>query len=262
LLLNCAAGSWWNQLEVGDAEAAKKVLVRQYPHYRELLDKTTNETTVECSASKGARANGRAVGVTVDEVAGQVTRIADRLQFINEALALPESGFYEALDLVKLEAIGYVVGSLADHVEGENSDPDEAAHAFLADFRERARVIAAACFEAQTKLDGHRGKRGPAPYDWFDPVTAAVVLICERNGIKKSISTDRITNEKGGRFLEVAERIEQLLPLEMCALTRDALAKRLVGSQKRLREASKSPPKKKNVANGTRARSGGSCWKD
>ena len=135
----------------------------------------------------------------------------------------------------------------------------EDGRAILIQFVRDAAKITGACVSLMAQTKQAASKRGPGshvPYDFF---VEAVMQICEKNGIRPTISTDRISSKRGGRFLEIAKRLELLLPPPMRSPSDEALAKRLVRSRSRI-EASYHFQKKMKCA--TSRNSNGSKLKD
>jgi len=155
----------------------------------------------------------------------------------------------------------------AVHALGWHEDPDEfldgqcnfpilihllaqrLPRADLVRFVREAGTISRAVSSLAREIETNKAKRGPTshvPYDFF---VEAVLEICERNNVKATISTNRVTSERGGRFLAVAKRLEFLLPQPMRSPTNEALAKRLGRSQERIRKGrSGSRPRSQDSA--------------
>jgi hypothetical protein len=91
--------------------------------------------------------------------------------------------------------------------------------------RSQPKLIADACRRADARLDAIREKPGGWAMDWSG-FRRVVELVANRNGIKPTIIVTR-DREVQGRFIEIAEAFERLLPRYMRSNTRDALAKRL-----------------------------------
>ena len=146
--------------------------------------------------------------------------IADSLNVALHHLA-SLSGSYSVLSLIQ--------GRLAQEREIGSS---VRVYFFLQDFLStRSALFQRAVRDAETTLRPMTNRRGQRSYAWYDFFVEGVLLICERNGIKPTISTNRSNWKRGGRFLEIAERIEQVLPVGMRSPNRQALAQRLKRSR-------------------------------
>jgi hypothetical protein len=105
---------------------------------------------------------------------------------------------------------------------------------FLEDTTEKLCVLSRALRSVETCLRRAADRR--RRYAWYDTFVSGVVEICEINGVRASISTDRITWQRGGRFLEITEKLERVvLPISMRSPNREALAQRVRRSRKRLK---------------------------
>jgi hypothetical protein len=115
-----------------------------------------------------------------------------------------------------------------------------AAYFYFQDFNEKVRTVSRAVRDIGNTLRQTAFKKGQRSYAWYDDFVAGVILICESNGIKATISTNRVNSNPGGRFLEIAERLERILPFGMRSPNRQALAQRLKRSRRRIKEQSVS----------------------
>jgi len=113
-----------------------------------------------------------------------------------------------------------------------------AAHAYLADFGDRAAMIASACRSAAKRLEPIKGKGGKHRYDWYDEFTAVLVEICKQNKIEPTVGLDRVTGEAVGVLSAVASAFERLLLPSMRSRTPSAMVKRLQRSLKRIGQKS------------------------
>jgi len=96
----------------------------------------------------------------------------------------------------------------------------------LRNFRAHRLQIAAACRYAAAHLEGRKQKPGSAPLNWSG-FRRAAILIAQRNKIRPTIVNNRKTGDVQGRFIEIAEGLDRLLPRFLRAGSRAALAKRL-----------------------------------
>lgn len=117
-----------------------------------------------------------------------------------------------------------------------NPELKTSADEFLQDFCDRLHAVSQACLVGATDLKSMKGKAGQKPIDWYDDFTRVLALIAERNNIRPTIVTDRITGKPKGRFLELAGAFERLLYPEMRSPSLGACAKRLSRSLRRIKE--------------------------
>jgi hypothetical protein len=166
--------------------------------------------------------------VTVAGVRKRLRRLADLLEAapwdpadldeIERFLRGRESG------LRTIEEIA-VAGKIMSVLVAQTESYDRA-HAVLHDYRSNPRLVAEACHRAAKELGTVKGKRGAPSTDWSGLLCAAK-LIAKRNRIRPTIVINRKTSEVEGRFIEIAEGLERLLPRFMRTRNRVALAKRL-----------------------------------
>ena len=109
----------------------------------------------------------------------------------------------------------FIIGSVA------------AAHVYLADFSDRATMVASACRSAAKKLQPVRGKGGGTPYLWYDEFVAVLLDICKANKLQPSARIDRASGEPVGDLAKVAAGFEGLLLPKMRSPTPEAMVKRL-----------------------------------
>ena len=105
---------------------------------------------------------------------------------------------------------------------------------YLAEFRAQVRTLSWASESLGQKVRPEVSKSGPSGHVWYDWFAMAVISLCEQNGINPTISTNRTNWKRGGRFLEIAERLEKLLPPGMHSPNRQALAQKLKRSRARI----------------------------
>jgi hypothetical protein len=110
-------------------------------------------------------------------------------------------------------------------------------------FREQATKIAHACMVAYVEL-AENGARGRPKLGWYDDFTKLLIAIASRGGIKPTIGRDRVTHERTGWLLDAAEALEPFLEPYMRSQSREARAKRIERSKRRLRfEKRQKPPR-------------------
>jgi hypothetical protein len=161
--------------------------------------------------------------------------IVRRFAALTESLETVEYALNVATDaayLFNYEVINHLQEDLARDLAIGST---EAAGDILADLGAKARIVARSSRNIERKLSPVASKSGRRKYVWYDHFAMAVMLMCERNGIKPTISTNRTNWERGGRFIEIAERLEQVLPTGMRSPNRQALAQRLKRSRARIR---------------------------
>ena len=175
--------------------------------------------------------------------------------------SIDQKKFLRQLTLLSkcLNTVVYALGWHEDpdeFADGQNNFPvlchllaKRLPRADLVRFVRQAEKISREVSSLAREIETTKAKRGPAshvPYDFF---VEAVLEICERNKVKATISTNRVTSERGGRFLAVAKRLELLLPSPMRSPTNEALAKRLGRSQLRIRKGkTASRPRSRDFA--------------
>ena len=139
------------------------------------------------------------------------------------------TGFQEAkqisaaLHLRKLLAQDPAVGS------------SEEAERVMARFLDDASKIAQLCHRAGADLTSASGPSGRPNIAWYDEFTRLVVDLARHAGEKTTISTDRVSGERRGWILTVAEELEGFLPKPMRSPSPEARAKRLERSKRKIR---------------------------
>jgi hypothetical protein len=110
-------------------------------------------------------------------------------------------------------------------------------------FCEQAAKIAHACMVAYVELT-EKGARGRPGFGWYDDFTKLLIEIAAQGGAKPSIGRDRITGERTGWLLDAAGALEPFLDPYMRSQSREARAKRIERSKRRLRfEKRQKPPR-------------------
>ena len=164
------------------------------------------------------------------EVEGVVATLARTAQHLEEAKAV-------------LQAIGGGI-QRADNVEAVNRIKEmlslnpaigklSKAEDYISSACEIAETISQACHAAAGMLGSVKRKRGRKPYHWYDGFVEVLWDIARENEIRTRLEYDQYTREPKGRFLELAEFFEKLLPPEMRSPSRGSLVKRLSGPLKR-----------------------------
>jgi hypothetical protein len=164
------------------------------------------------------------VQVTLTQVAdGLDAMIAGRLdpdQFvaIDKLMKRAETGFRENHDT---EVALKIRSALAREIGVSN------AHDRMAEFQKWPRTIAEACRRAARDLDLIEGAPGRQSRDWYRDFKRVLTLIAKKNAIPPKVVINRRTHEARGRFIELAEQFERLLPRHMRSQSREAMAKML-----------------------------------
>jgi hypothetical protein len=140
------------------------------------------------------------------------------LAVIERVLNGSKTGFRESHDIaVALR----VIKELAD----ENGH--DRARELVIEFRKWPRTVAEACRTAAKNLNLIKGKSGKPPRDWYRDFKRVLTFVAEKNGIRPMVVINWRTQEAQGRFIDLAERFEQLLPGHMRSPNRQAIAKML-----------------------------------
>jgi hypothetical protein len=101
---------------------------------------------------------------------------------------------------------------------------------------------------AGTDLRTRSGKRGRAPFEWYDNFTALLLKIAEIAGREPALNKDRDTGERGGWLFEAAIALETFLEPDMQSSSPEACGKRLERSKQRLVERQKSKRRGANLS--------------
>jgi hypothetical protein len=110
----------------------------------------------------------------------------------------------------------------------------EAAYEYIADFGDRARLLASASRDAAIRMQSTKGQAGRSPYDWYDDFTAVMIDICKANNMEPKAGIDRSSGEPVGGLAKVASGFECLLLPKMRSGTSAAMVKRLQRSLARV----------------------------
>ena len=151
---------------------------------------------------------------------------ADQIAVIDKVMKGAETGFRENHDT---EVALKIRSTLAREVGAGNAE------ARMAEFRKWPRTIAEACRRAARDLDLIEGAPGRQSRDWYDDFKRVLTFIAKKNGIPPKVAINRRTHEPRGRFIELAEQFERLLPRHMRSQSREALAKMLGRAKDRRR---------------------------
>jgi hypothetical protein len=158
----------------------------------------------------------------LDVIASTARLDANELSAIDRVMRGTETGFHESHDIqVALK----IRSTLAAEI-GLTKAQDR-----MADFHKWPRTIAEACRRAAVDLDLIRGTPGRQSRDWYRDFKRVLVSIARKNGIKPKVIINRRTHEAQGRFIDLAEKFERLLPRDMRSPSREAIAKRLERSK-------------------------------
>jgi hypothetical protein len=168
----------------------------------------------------GGRLQTRAIATTLKAIGTDFQKAGQILRGLH-------TGFHEGH---QVEAATRIREALEKNRELKTS-----ADEFLQDFCDRMNAVSQACLVAAADLKSIKSKAGQKPIDWYDDFTRVLVLIAERNGIRTTVVTDRVTGKPGGRFLELGAAFERLLYPRMRSPSRAALAKRLQRSLRRVK---------------------------
>jgi hypothetical protein len=147
---------------------------------------------------------------------------ADELQAVEQTLQGAETGFRHPFDT----GIALLIANTLAREIGEDKARDR-----VLNFRKWLHTVAAACRKAAEDLDKINGKDGHPSLGWYRDFQRILTCIAEKNSIRPKVEIDRVTGEPRGRFIELAERFEELLPPMLRSRTRVAIAKRLQRSE-------------------------------
>jgi hypothetical protein len=169
--------------------------------------------------------------LTVRGVQATLTRVADVLdaavarqldadQFaaIDKVMKGTESGFREGHDI---EVALRIRSTLAQEIGLSN------AHDLMTEFHKWPRTIAEACRRAAQQLDLIKGIPGRQSREWYRDFKRVLTFVARKNGMRPKVVINRRTHEARGRFIELAEQFERLLPRHMRSQSREAIAKML-----------------------------------
>jgi hypothetical protein len=169
--------------------------------------------------------------VTVADVQATLEWIADGLEAmivgrlapeqsaaIEKVLHGAETGFRERHDT---EVALKVIGTLRQEIGHDK------ARERVIKFRQWPRTVAEACRRAAMELKLIKGKRGRLRRDWYSDFKRVLTFVAEKNGIQPKVVINRRTHKAQGRFIDLAERFERLLPRHMRSPNREAIAKML-----------------------------------
>ena len=143
---------------------------------------------------------------------------ADQIALIDNVIKGAETGWQDAHNV---EVALKIRSTLVQEIEVSNAQNR------MAEFHKWPRTIAEACRRAARDLDLIEGDSGRRPRDWYRDFRRVLIFIAKKNGISPKVVINRRTHEAQGRFIELAEQFEQLLPRHMRSQSREAMAKML-----------------------------------
>jgi hypothetical protein len=143
---------------------------------------------------------------------------AGEMEEIERTLHGAETGFHRRYDL----AIALLLTDTLAVETGQDRARDR-----VLNFRRWPRTVAAACLKAAEDLGKIKGKGGRPSLDWYPDFKRVLTCIAEKNSISRTIEINRETGKPQGRFIELAERFEELLPPMLRSPSLEAMAKRL-----------------------------------
>jgi hypothetical protein len=169
--------------------------------------------------------------LTVSDVRATLTQVADRLDAmiagqldadqiaaIDKVMRGVETGFRDGH---AIEVALKIRRTLAREIGVDD------AHDRMAEFHKWPRTIVEACRRAAEDLDLIKGAPGRQSRDWYRDFKRILTFIAKKNGIRPKVVINRRTHEAQGRFVELAEQFERLLPRHMRSQSREAMAKML-----------------------------------
>jgi hypothetical protein len=166
----------------------------------------------------------REVQATLIRVAGVLDAAAacpldaDQIAEIGKVVKATETGFQEGHDM----EVAYRIRSALDKEIGLSNARDR-----MAEFHKWPRTIAEACRRAAQELNLIRGVSGRQSREWYRDFKRVLTFVASKNGIRPKVVINRRTHEARGRFIELAEQFERLLPRHMRSQSREAIAKML-----------------------------------
>jgi hypothetical protein len=146
-------------------------------------------------------------------IAGQLS--TRRLNEITQVLSGAETGFRDSHDIAVALAVKRTLAR-------EGIDTQK-----LLEFRKWPRTIAEACRRAAKDLGSLTGKAGRPSRDWYRDFERVLAFIAKENGMGRQVVINPRTGEAQGRYVELAECFEKLLPRQMRSPSREAIAKTL-----------------------------------
>ncbi len=153
-------------------------------------------------------------------IAGQLDR--DQFAVIDKFMRGAETGFRESHEI---EVALKIKRTLAEEIGITK------AHDRMAEFSKWPRTIAETCRRAAQDLDSIKAAPGRQSRDWYRDFKRVLTFVAGKHGIRRKVVINRRTHEAQGRFIELAEKFEQLLPRHMRSPSREAIAKMLERSK-------------------------------
>jgi hypothetical protein len=196
----------------------------QEEEIRTLLSRCFAETA---DIDRSYRGRGsRSVGSLASQRLSSFTR---HLEQIAPVLAAGSQGIHESHHI---EVLNHIAESLSGELTVESVID---ARKRLIEFGIQATLIADAARKAALLAKAERGARNRPRQEWVVHFKAALLKICEWNGIIPTLGIDRNTGAPTGELLRIAQGFEKLLPPDMRAPSAKALLKRLQRSKSRPR---------------------------
>jgi hypothetical protein len=160
-------------------------------------------------------------------IAATLKSVANSLREAEATLRGLETGFHSSHEIDVAIRIREVLR--------KNPEINNNADSFLNDCCERMNAIVQACVVAEKVVKSIKIKGGRKPIDWYDDFTRILASIARKNKIPATIVVDRDSGKAKGPFLDLAAGFELLLYPLMRSPTREAMAKRLARSLKRIK---------------------------
>jgi hypothetical protein len=142
----------------------------------------------------------------------------DQFAAIDAVMKGAETGFRKRHDI----EVALRIRSALSREIGLSNANDRMAH-----YRKWPRTIAEACRVAAQELDSIKGSAGRQSREWYPSFKSILTRVATINGINPKVVIDRRTHDARGRFIEIVEQFERLLPRHMRSPSREAIAKML-----------------------------------
>ena len=178
--------------------------------------------------TKGTKVAGPTKGVT-----STLESTAGHLEEAGRVLQAHQTGFQNAHDSQVVSLIQSALGDVFQRElgirfrrsSGLASGPWCVRADYLGDFCQQLRAVVDACRAAIKTCEAIPRKSGLDQYGWYTDFTRALMFIAEKSGIKATVINRNGT--AGGRFVELAEGFERLLPPRMRSPSPSARGQRL-----------------------------------
>lgn len=142
----------------------------------------------------------------------------DRFAAIDKIMKGADFGFRESHDI---EIALKIRSTLAQEIGLDNACDR------MAEFHKWPRTIAEACRRTAQDLELIREDAGRQSREWYCDFKRVLTFVASKNGISPKVVINRRIDEARGRFIELAEQFERLLPRHMRSPSREAIAKML-----------------------------------